>query len=100
MHQSHQQSFGEPNLVGGFVAWEMKLAMANTASENRVHCSKWFAFIGGAALQYSGHPPWAASGKFIIPFAGRLLRASEPLWRFYRVRTHPFTPEETSRCLY
>ena len=21
-----------------------------------MHCSKWFAFIGGAALQYSGHP--------------------------------------------
>jgi len=56
MHQSHQQSFWRVEACRWLCAWEMKLAKANTASENRVHCSKWFAFIGGAALQYSGHP--------------------------------------------
>lgn len=44
--------------------------------------------------------PDTPSGKFNIPFAGRLLQASEPLWRFYRVRTHPLTPDEASRGLY
>jgi len=62
----------------------------NTASENRMHCTL------SLVAPYHSTPdtphPMAASGKFNIPSCRRVLRASESFWRFYRVRTHPFTP--------